>query len=391
MWHSFFTWHGFSAALLGLIALVWVVQVIDIAIGVPKIPSLDRVEPLSDADCPSVSILFAGRDEGEKIGAAVASFLAVDYPRLEVVAVNDRSNDATQSILERAARSDNRLCAVNVTELPAGWLGKTHGLQQAYEHSTGEWLVFTDADVTFAPDVLRRAVALAESKHWDHLPLFGHAEMFTFGEKIIMTFFALGFVVGMKAWRVSDPKSRFYVGVGSFQLIRRSAYEKIGAHTRLAMEVVDDIKLGKLVKDFGFRSGVATAGRRVSVHWHNGLGNIIRGTTKNFFATAQYNPAIASGQVLGVFAVSVLPWLAFFFVHGWARAFAGVAIVLAVIVQGGVAVAFEESPLYGATHPFGALILCWMLLRSMVVTLTNGGVTWRGTFYRLEDLKRGLA
>lgn len=391
MLHFLENWHGISTTVLGLIALVWIIQVIEIAIGVPTIPSLERVESLEDGDCPSVSILFAGRDEAEKIGAAVASFLAVDYPRLEVVAVNDRSSDATQSILERAAANDRRLRAVNVSELPAGWLGKTHGLQQAYDHSSGEWLVFTDADVTFSPDVLRRAVALAQSKHWDHLPLFGHAEMFTFGEKVIMTFFAMGFLVGMKAWRVSNPKSRFYVGVGSFQLIRRAAYEKIGGHTRLAMEVVDDIKLGKLVKDFGFRSGVATAGRRVSVHWHNGLRNIIRGTTKNFFATAQYNPAIASGQIVGVFGVSVLPWILFFFVHGWARTFAFVAIALAIVVQGGVALAFEESPLYGVTHPFGALIMCWMLLRSMVVTLRNGGVTWRGTFYPLKDLKRGLA
>ncbi len=127
-------------------------------------PSLADVDPLPDAECPSVSILFAARDEAEKLPGALATFLALDYPNYEVIAVDDRSEDATGAILKAAARRDTLLKCVRVDKLPAGWLGKPHALEQAYEHASGEWLIFTDADVHFAPDLLRRAIALADAR-----------------------------------------------------------------------------------------------------------------------------------------------------------------------------------------------------------------------------------
>ena len=391
--------HWFWTGLLGFIAFAWLLAALDLARGALVIPALNKVRlgaPFDShheraaAGLPRVSILFSALDEAEKLPAALASFLAQDYPDYEVIAVNDRSEDATGSILDTAARDTSRLKVVHVTSLPAGWLGKPHGLQQAFEHSNGEWLVFTDADVRFEPEVLRSTIALAEERHWDHLTLLCHAEMFTPGEKIAMTFFAMSLMLSLRPWRASDSRSSAYVGIGAFQLIRRSAYEKMGTHRRLAMEVVDDVKLGKLVKAAGLRSGVATAGRTVSVHWHSGLGNIIRGTTKNFYATTGFRLWVAAGQIAGTLLMFLLPWLALPFVHGWARAFAAVAIVLPILAQAGAALEFDESPLYAVTQPLGALIFVWMIARSTFLTLRQGGIFWRGTFYPIEELKRGV-
>jgi cellulose synthase/poly-beta-1,6-N-acetylglucosamine synthase-like glycosyltransferase len=401
--------HWFWTGLLAFIALGWLYAAIDLARGALVIPALRqsqkqirppesgryKVNPLPDSTndpggLPSISILFSALDEAEKLPAALATFLAQDYPDYEVIAVDDRSEDATGAILDASARANSRLKVVHVTSLPAGWLGKPHGLQTAFEHSTGEWLVLTDADVRFEPDVLRTTIALAEERQWDHLTLLCHAEMFTVGEKIAMTFFGMSFLLGLKPWRASDPKSGAYVGVGAFQLIRRSAYEKMGTHRRLAMEVVDDVKVGKLVKQAGLRSGVAKAGRAVCVYWHAGLGNIIRGTTKNFYATAGFRLWVACGQVAGILLMFVLPWVALPFVHGWARGFAVVAIALPVMAQAGAAIEFAESPLYAVTQPLGALIFAWMIVRSTVVTLRQAGIWWRGTFYPIEELKRGV-
>jgi cellulose synthase/poly-beta-1,6-N-acetylglucosamine synthase-like glycosyltransferase len=382
--HIFWTW------LLGAVALLWIAEAIDIAIGVPSIPSLADAAPLSDSQCPTISILFAGRDEAVKLPNALDTLLTLDYPRYEVVAVDDRSEDATGTILDKAAQKDSRLKAVRVDSLPAGWLGKPHALQKAYEASSSEWIVFTDADVHFAPDLLRRAIALAEAKDWEHMTLLGRVKMFTVGEKIAMTFFGLALMLGTRPWKTSDPGSRFYTGVGAFQMIQRSAYEKMGTHRRLAMEVVDDMKLGKLVKEAGIRSGVAKAGDAVSVHWHAGVGNIIRGTTKNFFATSGFKLWLTSLHILGLLLMFVVPVAALPFVHGWARAFAVIAIVLPLIAEIGVAIEFESQPLYALTYPIGALIFVWMILRSMIVTLWQGGIVWRGTFYPLEELKRGV-
>ena len=382
--------HWFWIGFLGLAALIWFTQSIDLAFGALSIPALKNVAPLNDTNCPSVSILFAARDEAEQLPAALETFLALDYPKYEVIAVNDRSVDATESILESAARKHSRLKVINISSLPSGWLGKPHALQEAFEHSTGEWLIFTDADVHFELDVLRLAIALAEQRHWDHLPLLCHAKMFSVGEKIAMTFFGMAFLLGVRPWRASNPKSSSYVGVGAFQLIRRSTYEKIGQHRRLAMEVVDDVKLGKLVKEAGGSSGIAKSGTLVSVYWHAGVRNIIQGTTKNFFATTGFSLPIVCVQILGLLSLSVMPWVALALVQGWARIFAGIAVGLGICAEGGVAIENGVSPLYALTHPIGALIFGWMLTRSTIVTLWQGGITWRGTFYPLKELKRGV-
>ena len=382
--------HPFWTGLLGLTALLWVIEGVVLARGVPSIPSIKDVAPAADADCPTVSILFAGRDEAEKLPGALQTMLGLDYPRFEVIAVDDRSEDATAAILETAARKDSRLRPLCVHTLPPGWLGKPHALEQAYQMSRGEWIVFTDADVHFAPDVLRRAITLASGRNWAHLTLLSGVKMFTIGEKIVMTFFGMAFMIGTRPWEASNQRSRAYSGVGAFQMIRRSAYEKMGTHRRLAMEVVDDMKLGKLAKQAGIRSGVARAGDSLSVHWHAGVANTVRGTTKNFFATTGYRPFVATAQIFCVLWLCVFPFLALPFVHGWARLFAFVALGLPVLATAGVAVQLNAPALYALTFPVGALVFAWMLARSTIVTLWRRGVVWRGTFYPLEELKRGV-
>jgi hypothetical protein len=382
--------HFFWIGSLAFVTLLWMLLGIDLAIGVPLMPSLADFAPLPDDRCPAVSVLFAARDEAEKMPGALATFLSLDYPHYDVIAVDDRSQDATGNILAGAARTDARLRTVRIASLPAGWLGKPHALQTAYENSTGEWLVFTDADVHFAPDLLRRAIALAEQKNWDHLTLLGQPEMFTLGEKITMTFFGLALVGGTRPYAASNPRSAWYAGVGAFQLIRRAGYEKMGTHRRLAMEVIDDVKLGKIAKEAGLRSGVAKGGRAVTVHWHAGVPNIIRGTTKNFFASSGFRLWLTSLQILGLLLMCVFPVVALPFVHGLALALALISILLPVIAEIGVAIEFNTPSIFAFTYPIGALIFVWMIIRSAFVTLRQGGIIWRGTFYPLEELRRGV-
>ena len=382
--------HIFWTILMALVALAWIATVIDLSLGVRKMPWLDAVAPLDDARCPRVSILFAGRDEAEKMPEAIQTMLSLDYPRYEVIAVDDRSIDATGEILAAAAQKDPRLKPLRIDSLPSGWLGKPHALAKAYEQSTGDWLVFTDADVHFRPDLLRRVIALAEKMAWDHLTMLATPKLFTFGEKVAMMLFGMTFLMGTRPWAASDPKSRGYTGIGAFQIVRRAAYEKAGTHRRLAMEVVDDLKLGKIVKEAGFRSGVARSKDAVSVHWHAGLANIIRGTTKNFFAATGFRLSVLALQFFGTLAMFVLPVAALPFLRGWPLAFAAFSVAVPLLFATGAAKGIGASPAYGLTYPLGALVICWMLLRSTIVTLWQGGITWRGTFYPIEDLKRGV-
>jgi glycosyltransferase involved in cell wall biosynthesis len=382
--------HTFGLAVFFLVAAIWVLQGFRAAASAKKLPWVKDFPPAQDTECPSISLLFAARDEEEKLPSALSTLAELDYPNLEIIAVDDRSVDATGHILDEFAAAHSRFRAVHISELPSGWLGKPHALQKAYEASTGEWLLFTDADVRFKRDALRRAVSIAKQREVDHLTLIGDVEMKGFWETTLLTFFGMTFYLANNAHGVSNPNSRAYVGVGAFQLLRRSAYETIGTHRRLAMEVVDDMKLGKLVKQCGFRSCVGIAQEFVAVRWQAGAGNIIRGVTKNFFAAFGYNLAFALAALTGMILLSVVPFIAVFAGHGWIQIFAGIAVATALCMHGGVDVANRVSPLYALTHPIGAILFCYMIARSVAVTLWQGGVTWRGTFYPLKELKRGV-
>ncbi len=387
--------HILLTLILGVIAVIWTVQSVRAAAGLMRLPRLERIPLLTDESCPRISIIFAARDEAEKLPAALQTMLALDYPDYEVIAVDDRSADSTGRIMDDFAARNSRLHVLHITSLPPGWLGKPHALAQGTQLATGNWMIFTDADVHFAPDTLRRVMKLATEQRLDHLSLLTRMVMVGFWERVAMTYFGLGFSIGTEVWRTSNPRSSRYTGIGAFQLIRGDVYDKIGGHRRLAMEVVDDMKLGKLVKLGGFRSQVAFASQHVSVHWHAGLKNIIRGTTKNFFAVAGFRIWWVAFHVIGIILMSVLPWAALIWLladgtHSAALVFSAIAVAIPLSVHTAIAIRAKISPLYGLTHPLGALIFAWMLVRSTVITLWRGGVVWRDTFYPLAELRRGL-
>jgi glycosyltransferase involved in cell wall biosynthesis len=382
--------HLFWVVLFGSVAFFWIFYGLRVALGLLRLPWLKDFAPTEDKHCPRISLIFAARDEEEKLPSALATLATIEYPELEMIAVDDRSQDSTGQILDQFAKTHARLRVVHVKELPSGWLGKPHALENGYEASTGDWLLFTDADVKFAPDAVRRAVAIAQQRNLDHLTLFGDVEMVGFWETVLITFFGLAFHMAHDPYRVSNPHSRAYMGVGAFQLMKRSAYEACGTHRRLAMEVLDDMKLGKLVKQAGLRSAVAVAQASVVVRWHAGVGNLIRGVTKNFFAALEYKLPFVVVAICTMLLLNVAPFVGVIFGHGWVRILAGVSVVIAIGFHVGVDLVMRVSPLYALTHPLGAVLFTYMLVRSTVVTLRQGGVTWRGTFYPLEKLRRGM-
>lgn len=382
--------HTFATIFFTLVTALWIVTGIAARRGMSRLPRLTSIKPFVGSRLPRVSILFAARDEAEKLPAALASMLALDYNGFELIAVNDRSNDATPRILEDFARRDPRLKVIHISELPAGWLGKPHALEAAYHAASGDWLVFTDADVRFAPDLLRRALAMVQEQHLDHLTLLSALDLRGFWEPTAVGYLGVCFALGARPWSTNDPKSKTYMGVGAFQLIRRSTYEAIGTHRRLAMEVLDDMKLGKLVKQGGYRSGVAPSDSFLEIRWQEGIGNVIKGMTKNMFAGFEFKVWAVILSVIAILCISVLPFVGLFAASGAARIAAAVAAAAAVLFEAGMMPHARATQLFGFTHPLGALIVIYIILRSMFVTLARGGVVWRGTFYPLDELKRGL-
>jgi uncharacterized membrane protein YphA (DoxX/SURF4 family) len=382
--------HILWTAYFGLDAFCSIIGAALCSLGLRQLPWLKRTEPLRSDHAPSISVIFAARDEAEKLAKALPTLLDQNYPDYEVLAVNDRSRDATLDILNQFARASKRLHVLDVTELPAGWLGKTHALDAGYRAARGQWLVFTDADVSFTPEVLSRAMALAAERGWDHLTLLAGIEMHGVWEIAAVSYFGMVFVAGNGIWHINRPNSRAYNGVGAFQLVRREAYERSGGHKRLALDVIDDMKLGKIIKLAGFRSGTGVAFDEVRVRWQAGIRNVITGVTKNMFAACGYNAAFAVAAMLPPLAFSISPLVGVIVATGWARAFAAIALAVVLTMHAFILGHSGRSPLYALTNPIGAILFDWMILRSMVVTLWQGGVKWRDTFYPLDELRKHM-
>ena len=277
---------------------------------------------------------------------------------------------------------------VHVTALPAGWLGKNHALHQAGQAATGEWVLFTDADVHFEPDALRRAVAFAEARALDHLVVGPRLTGGTALLKVMLAFFALTFALNTRPWRAADPARREHCGVGAFNLVRRRALDAIGHFARIPLRPDDDLKLGKLIKRSGLRQQFLDGGTAVQVEWYSTAPEMVRGLEKNSFPFLDYSVPWTLAA-LGWLVLTVLwPLVGLATGDGWAQALHGatVALTATLFVIAGVRTA--GLPVWaGLGYPLGALLMSVTVLNSMVRTLAQGGVVWRGTLYPLAALK----
>src|ERR1035438_4854666 len=152
-----------------ILALAWFSRIVDAALGMPSVADISQPEwdrkSTGDSVNRRVSIIVPARNEEEDIELSLTRLLELDYDNYEVIAVNDRSTDRTGEIMETMAARANlhgRLRVIHHRELPSGWLGKTHAIWTATNAADGDWLLFTDADVLFKPDSVRRGPAYGD-------------------------------------------------------------------------------------------------------------------------------------------------------------------------------------------------------------------------------------
>ncbi len=342
-------------------------------------------EGRSDArSAGAVSVIVPARNEQDALERCLASLAGQDYPDLEVIVVDDRSEDATAEIARRFSAGDSRFRYVRVEQLPEGWLGKNHAAYVGSTAARGDFLLFTDADVVFEPSAIRKAVTYMLRRRLDHLTLLPGSPPLPLWESAVMVYFAALFVSVTRA-----PITRFsrwgYAGVGAFNLVRRAAYEAIGGHRSLRLEVVDDVMLGWLLKKHGYRQDAVPAVDLVQVRWQKGVWGIVRGLEKNAFAGLGYSLVRVVASTLFQLGAFVAPWVALA-AYGFQWPLA-VTVALALVTFCGVAVRFTGSALPGLLYPVGAVVLVVAVCWSCWKAVTRGAVEWRCTCYRLDELR----
>ena len=338
---------------------------------------------------PSVSLIVPARDEAETLGPAIRSRLAEGYPELEVVLVDDRSTDGTGEVVDAIAAEDPRVRAVHVKALPPGWLGKLHALREGLRLATAEWLLFSDADVHLAPGTLRRAVAFAEAHGLDHLSILPQLRPVGWlVDAALASFSRTGLVFG-RIWLVSDPKSTVGGSVGAFGLVRRSALDRTPGIEHLRLEIADDLALGQMLKASGATSTVLNGRGLVILTYHRSFADMARSSEKAaFLFDYRLWPAFAwttslTALELGPFVVALLAPLPL------ARGLGALAALLLLGCTAWMCRFAGQRVLPALLSPVGVLVNGALLLRAAWLGKVRGGLVWRSTLYRPEELRPG--
>jgi glycosyltransferase involved in cell wall biosynthesis len=354
-----------------------------------RIPQLEQLQATPLKTWPRVSIVMPACNEADTIKDAVAKLLLQDYPALEIILVDDRSQDDTGKIINQLAGSDPRVKAVHIRDLPADWLGKVHALHTGTRHASGEWLLYSDADIHYGRKLLRKVISYAEQNRLDHVSLIPKVISDNWLLQTITRAFGIIFMVGARATAVEDPNKAAAIGVGAFNLVRRSAFEQTPGFEWLCMEAVDDVSLALMMKRHGFRTRFALAYEDLSVVWYHSIRAMAQGFEKNITGPVSHYrmdrlfivSCISTAIVLAPY-VSLLMWQS-------PLVWPGIAWLAVNALLGiRVAIADRDNPLPWLLVPLGILVFHLIFLRAALLLVKRQGIIWRGTKYPIEKLQQ---
>ncbi|WP_260631471.1 glycosyltransferase family 2 protein [Neobacillus niacini] len=351
-----------------------------------------KIEALEAEDClengPLLSVIVAARNEEGEIKASILSQLEQTYKNVEWILVNDRSTDSTGYLMEELQQEDSRISVVHIEELPEGWLGKNNALYRGYLQASGKWLLFTDADVKFEKEAFAKALRYFERHKLDHLTAAPNLSAKKFWLKTFVAFFLFGFSYFKRPWAANNPKSRIGTGIGAFNLVSKASYKAFGTHEKVKLRPDDDLQLGMRMKQAGYRQRIVTALKLIEVEWYGSLKEAFVGLEKNTFAGLQYRVSMVLFAIFGVFVTNVLPFITLFSPDK-ILAFLSLGIILLSGIHYVLVIKKMTifSPAMFFVLPVTALLFIYCIIRASLLTFKRGGIMWRGTIYKLSELR----
>ena len=335
---------------------------------------------------PLVSVCVSARNEERSVGACLESLMKQDYPHVEVIAVDDHSEDATAEIIQTIAKQNDNLKFVSGAHLPTGWFGKSYALCQAASYANGEYFLFTDADPIFEPNAITSAVYRMQNDRLDVLTLMPRAVFGSFWERTIQPVI-FAFIVGLTQFRkINDQKSSKAMGIGAFLMFRRSAYQKVGGHEQVKDCIIEDIALAKSAKLNGLIFLIADGKAVLSIRMYHSLKEIWVGWRKNIFFALKRSVFWTFCHICTVLGFQVGAYLIFvynlFSGSSWELiTLSGLGAFLVWVTGTKLCDELKISILNAVLFPLGAFVMVGIILNSMVQSLFKGTTEWRGRVY----------
>jgi hypothetical protein len=375
--------------ILSIIALFLVtISSITLAIGLKKMKNLGNMERGNSMTGPLVTIVVPACNEEKNIENSILSLLDQDYKNLDIIIVNDRSTDNTAAVLAKLQDRFSRLHVHEITELPHGWMGKSHALTVGAKLAKGKYLVFTDADVILENTTITRAVRYMTDNGLDHLTLvFKNMTRGWLLNSLILDA-GMSLMVLFRPWMARKKSERYFVGVGAFNMVKKSVYQKIGGHEETRMHPVDDVMLGKSIKRHGFSQDCLLAYEFVVVPWYDSVGAMIKGLEKNMFSLVHYRVLLIPILLIAIIVPTIFPV--------WGIIFGNLSVRTICLLTLGIRLATfskglqqqEMTKWYLPGCLITPYISSYIIVKAVFVTLANGGIIWRGQHYALAELRK---
>ncbi|NLI98763.1 glycosyltransferase [bacterium] len=363
-----------------------------IVIAVTNLRNFRKLESYPETKhLPMVSILVPARNEEANIAACIVSLLSQDYPNYEVVVLDDESTDNTWKILKAMMATDKRLRIVKGKRLPPGWIGKPWACKQLMDAAAGDLLLYTDADTRHNPRSLRFAVSAFFSEKADFLTALPKEEALTLGEKLTIPIMSFGISTFFPMTIAhNSASSLFSISVGQFMLFSRKALEAVGGFESVKHCVLDDVELGRRIKQFGLKWRMLDAVNMVNCRMYSNLEEVAEGFSKNLYATFRKKILIYLPVWMWLSLVFIFPFVLLGLV------FAGGKIPATNVLLALITVLFSflvwsithlrfRYPLY-LTFLYPVSVFLWviMAIRSMLMTITGQNI-WKGRAIETEN------
>ncbi|GIV69873.1 glycosyltransferase [Caldilinea sp.] len=363
-----------------------------LAIAITNHRRFPRLHPVAAEDAPlstlpKVSVLIPARNEAAHIGDALEDLTQQAFPGLEILVLDDHSEDATAEIVcafMRRAPEVRLLCG---KALPAGWTGKNWACAQLASAATGDILLFADADVRWRPGALRSVLHAMETLDADLLTVWPTQITVTWMERLTVPLMAMAVMAYLPIWLAHT----FYhplaaAANGQCMAFRRSAYEVIGGHAAVRAAIVEDVRLAQKIKEAGLHLRMADGSGLVICRMYRGAREALDGYTKNIFAGHGNRLSLLALSTLFHWSLFLAPWLWLGLGRSWplpgwplwplALGFAGVA------VRAITAHATRQRVGDAVLLPVSVLIFTWIAGRALWQQLRYGGVRWKGRLIR---------
>ena len=333
---------------------------------------------------PRLSVIVPARNESESLPVTLPSWLNQDYPESEIILVDDKSSDGTAACAQEiASRTHRTVRVINGSNLPPGWTGKLWALQQGVDVSTGEWLLFTDADIYHGPNLWRGLVAKALAEQRVMVSLMALLDMSGGWARLLIPAFVYFFYLLYPFKKVGNTNSRVSAAAGGCILVSRYALEKVGGLAGHRDAWIDDLALARRVKGAGMSVSLALTRSAVSIRPYHKLRDIWNMVARSAFSQLRCSWLALFGTVLGLSVMFIAPVAGIFLSLGRAATSSTTMVAFgAIIFMAGTylpAIRFFKLGMHRVfTLPFAGTLYVAMTVTSAINHL-SGRREWRGS------------